>query len=266
MVHEHEQQQTEASGGTEQTYTPAYVPFPTLESFLDSLDPAAVPRRIDRSMMLSLSGGVQRKLMSALAFLHLIKPGGETTDRLREFVKSKGNPDERKAVLAGILDAAYAKVLNDLDIGTATAKQFVDVFRKAVGEGSATTISESVRFYVKARKAAGLPISPYIAAAKLGAQSAKSSNGNGARQAPKRTATGSDGASDAQPKVEATPPKEGAYQPPAGTIPYPLYFRGKPQGCLIVPVGLTQEDVKVIELMIPVLRAYAGGPAQEGGG
>src|SRR5690348_12704121 len=98
----------ETQGGRERIYTPAYVPIQSLLSFLETIDPEAIPRRVDRGMMLSYSGGVQKKLMSALTFLGLIRPGGETTELFNELVTARSNEDAFKASLAKILDAAYA--------------------------------------------------------------------------------------------------------------------------------------------------------------
>ena len=46
--------------------------------------------------------------------------------------------------------------------------------------------------------------------------------------------------------------------PSEGTIKFPIYFKNKPQGSLVVPAELTGADVNVIESIIPMLRAYAG--------
>ena len=42
-----------------------------------------------------------------------------------------------------------------------------------------------------------------------------------------------------------------------GTQRYPLYFKNKPAGCIVVPESLTLADCKVIELQMAVLKAYA---------
>src|ERR1043166_5716483 len=98
-----EQEQIDLEETNEHAYTPVYVSIQTVTAFLDGLDAGAIPKSIDRSMMLNQSGGVQRKLMSALVFLGLIRPGGEVTEALKQYVALKDQPDKRKASLATII-------------------------------------------------------------------------------------------------------------------------------------------------------------------
>jgi hypothetical protein len=254
-------EQPEVQGKEDHSYTPAYVAVQTLLGFVDGFDPRAMPKRIDRSMMHSQSGGTQRKLMSALTFLGLINPGGEVTERFRELVVAKDDPEQRKQALAAVIDAAYTKVIGDLDVGTASAKQLTDAFKAAGVEGA--TLQDAVRFYVKARKAAGLPVSRYIEAGKPRGPAAKPSERNGPKARPKRTnetaatdPVGGAGDGGRTAKPHDTPP-------PPGVIEHPLYFKGKPTGYIRVPADLSADDCKVIKLTLAVLEAYAtqGGAA-----
>lgn len=250
--HEHE-----GKGEGKQTYTPAYVAFPTLMAFVDSIDPKAIPRSIDKSMMQNQSGGVQRKLMSALAFLALTKPGGEVTESLRELVQTKGDPPKRKTVLASILNAAYSKIIKDLDVGSATAKQVNDAFRTSGADG--TTLEESIRFYVKARKEAGLPVSKYVSARKVAGASAKPAEKNGGKT------RAVDGAGNPSPPItpagvtEAGDEERGV---PEGMMSLPIHFPKKPVGRILIHDDLIEADVAMVTA---ILTAYAKRRAEPKG-
>jgi hypothetical protein len=57
------------------------------------------------------------------------------------------------------------------------------------------------------------------------------------------------------PTPSAGPPP--ADKPLDGLIEFPLPFKAKRGGSIRVPLDLTVEDCKLIELTIPVIRAYA---------
>jgi hypothetical protein len=76
-------------------FTPPYnVVWSTFNNFLDSVDPATLPPRIDRSYLSRMSGTNQTYLLSALRSFELIGPGKEVTPALKELVK---DPDGRRA-------------------------------------------------------------------------------------------------------------------------------------------------------------------------
>lgn len=52
---------------------PPYLPYRTLRSFLDNMK-VALPNRIDRSLMPTMSGAMQSQLIGALEYLRLIDP------------------------------------------------------------------------------------------------------------------------------------------------------------------------------------------------
>jgi len=47
------------------------------------------------------------------------------------------------------------------------------------------------------------------------------------------------------------PPKDDP--DPTGTISYPMHFKGKPVGKIIVPINLSKDDKKVLELTVAVV-------------
>jgi hypothetical protein len=243
---------TEADGKSERSYTPAYIPIQSFLSFVESLDPKAMPRSIDRSMMPNYSGGVQKKLMSALTFLGLIRPGGEITDQFCKLVEAKADSEQYKAVLGHTIAAAYAAIVRNLDVGTATAKQLTDAFREGGVDG--TTLHEAIRFYVKARQTAGLPVSKYISDGKIGTLATKTADKNGSKpRNVKRTLPPAQGDRE---EVHCKPNPSSEQHPPTppGMIRIPIHVPGKPEGVVIVHDDLNEADCAMIGAF---LQAYA---------
>jgi hypothetical protein len=101
---------------------------------------------------------------------------------------------------------------------------------------------------LRALKAAGIKYSDYLAVRKASPPGTKPKK----RKAEPETSNSvhkESVAETARPK-----PEEASSE----TITFPIYFKGKPNGSLIVPKDVTPNDVKAIELVIPQLRAYAG--------
>ncbi len=235
---------------------PAYVPFDTFETFIKSLkDVATVPDHIEKSMMLRMSGGMQNHLSASLKFLGLIGPDNKTRDGLHALVSAYGT-EEWAPVLAKLLEQRYAAILGGLNLKTGTASKLRERFKEATKLDGAT-LDKSMRFLAKALKAAKVEVSPFLFERK---RPAKRNAANGkARVEKAATAEQAKGqedglSQDRQPEPPAAPPP--------GTISYPIHFRGgKRTGSLIVPSDLTEEDVAMVELLIPMLRAYAGAGA-----
>jgi len=237
------------------TPLPPYLPYSTFKSFIELLHSNVLPPTIDKSLMRHLAGGVQSHLMGALRFLGLIGPKGEATDRLANLHATFAKPDDWTAELRTILVHAYARLLGSNDVSRMTDKQLDDAF-KTGADLDGVMLDRATRFFIQAMVDAKVSVSPFLLnrkrrpTPKRAPKSAK--NGNGAAH-PEETPAGQ----------QITPPKT-EYTPPAGSMEYPIYFRGgKMQGRLIVPAGLTTDDVKMIELLIPMLRAYAA-PAGNG--
>lgn len=138
---------------------PPYLPYKTIGTFLDSLK-VALPQRIDRSLMKSMSGGMQSALMLALAYLDLINAEtGAITEKLNRLIHSEGA--ERQKVLQEILTATYPFIFKDgLQLERATSSQLEERFKNSGLSGD--TLRKSVTFFLKAAKDAGLKVSPHI--------------------------------------------------------------------------------------------------------
>jgi hypothetical protein len=223
--------------------TPAYVAYPTFENFLGRLKEHAVPSHIDKSMMPSLSGAVQSHLLSALRFLGLVEgKNDQVTPELQELVEQYGT-ESFKPALKEVLAAAYGDIIGDLNIAQATVKQLDDAFAKQNLDG--TMRERAIRFYLRGLTSAGVAVSPYLGNRKRKSPSA-------GRTKKSKSLTGNDSA----PKAEHVQ-KRSTHDFPTGTQRYPLYFRDKPEGALVVPKDLSLSDCKVIELQLAVLKAYA---------
>jgi Family of unknown function (DUF5343) len=138
---------------------PPYLPHKTLVTFLQSMK-VAVPARIDRSLMRSMSGGMQSQLMGALEYLQLINAeNGAPTDKLTQLVRSEGA--ERQRILKDILTACYGFIFKgDFDLTRATSHQLTEAFI-SIGTSGDTT-RKCVAFFMSIAKEAGFTLSPHF--------------------------------------------------------------------------------------------------------
>lgn len=151
---------------TNETMTPPYVPWKTLWNFIESLREQRIPQRIDRSAMGKLSGAYQSQVTVALRYLGLIDGYGNPQDNLYQWVETTG--EQRTLVLRRILTDAYGFLLGDgadgFDISRASKKQFEEKFAQTGAKGD--TLRKAQAFFINAAQAAGIPLSPYIMAAR----------------------------------------------------------------------------------------------------
>ena len=105
---------------------PPYLPYKTFKSFLEGLR-VAMPARIDRSIMGSMSGGAQTLLIAALKYLSLTTPQDAPTEKLTRLVNSEGQ--EWQKVFKDILTSGYGFIFKDgLDLMRATPRQLDEQF------------------------------------------------------------------------------------------------------------------------------------------
>jgi len=138
---------------------PPYMPWKTLCTFLESLK-IALPQRIDRSLMKSMSGGMQSSLMATLEYLNLISPNtGITTEKLNQLIQSEG--EEKKGKLKEILTSSYPFLFEDgFNLERATGHEFRERFERTGATGD--TLRKCIAFFMKAAKDADLKLSPYL--------------------------------------------------------------------------------------------------------
>lgn len=144
---------------TEKRSLPPYVSYRTFKSFIESLR-VAMPGRIDRSLMGTMSGAIQSQVLSSLGYLDLISPKGIPKEKLNRLVNSEG-PDRQK-VLKEVLSNSYPFMSESgFDLERATSRQLEEQFAKLGASGD--TIRKGVAFFISAAKDAALSLSPFFA-------------------------------------------------------------------------------------------------------
>ena len=137
---------------------PPYLPYRTLTNFLDGMR-IALPQRIDRSLMKSMSGSLQGPLMLALEYLGLITLDGTPTEKLNRLVHSEGADKQR--VQKEILTSSYQFLFDDgFELARATLHQLQERFAKTGAQGD--TLRKCMAFFMKAAKDAGMELSPHF--------------------------------------------------------------------------------------------------------
>lgn len=224
---------------------PPYVAFSTFKRLIETLSKTAVPGRIDRSVLPKMSGVTQSQLTSALKFLQLIGPDGTTYQSLHDLVQAYGN-EHWSVELGETISGAYVQIVDGLDLDSGTANELRDAF-KGRGKVDGQLLMKAVRFYLKAMAEANLEISPHFKAPSLPTTNKK-----------KKKKTKPNGQLDT-PANEYTPDPddEDDFTPLGGTIRFPIYFRGKPTGAIIVPADLAVTDCSSISAMLTPIKAYA---------
>lgn len=163
--------------GTEGKSLPPYVPYKTFKNFLEGVR-VAMPARIDRSIMGSLSGAIQSQLISALKYLKLIGPTDAPTDKLARLVNSEGA--EHQKVLRDIVHTGYSFIFHDgFELARATPRQIEEQFGNVGATGD--TVRKCIAFFIAISKEAGIPLSPHIKSRQRGprqsSQRSRKSNG-----------------------------------------------------------------------------------------
>jgi hypothetical protein len=239
--------------------TPPYIPWKSFVSYLAGLKNTTIPQTLDNSVRpASMAGGVWRQLTSALQFLGFINASKVVQDVFKATVRAYGSPEWKGAVSSHVLPA-YAKIIGDLPLGNATAGQLEKRFREN-GKIDGQMLEKCIRFYIHALREADVKYSSYFAMRRKRAIS-KRAGANKANRKKRDDASADNGHRDQTDKTSSG--EQPGENPPAGLIEQRLFFKGKPTGYIRVPADLTEEDCKVIQLTLEVLKAYAaqGGTA-----
>lgn len=157
------------SAKQEQGPVPPYVAYKTFKTFLRSLS-QGVPARIDKSVMSSLSGGVQNQLLQTLKFFNLVDANGAPQQSLHVLAGSIGAQEDKYATtLRNLMLRSYKFIFvpdqdgHDQNLVDMTAHQLQEHFAKVA---SGDTVQKCIAFFVPAAKEAGFKLSPYITARK----------------------------------------------------------------------------------------------------
>ena len=158
---------------------PPYVSYRTFKSFLQELA-KGVPHRIDKSILPTLSGGVQSQLLQALKFFQLINADGVPEQSLHALVRAQETDDEYKTVLKNLLLRFYPFLFVSPNQGLEkmTAGQLQEHFASLA---NGDTVQKCIAFFIPAAKDAGIQLGPYIVARKkrpTGRPAKKGRNGN----------------------------------------------------------------------------------------
>lgn len=221
---------------------PPYIPLMTLENFAGKLKSTVVPPVIDSSLTQSMSGGMAGALMSALKFLGLIEANGKVREPLKKLVAAQGT-EQWKSALASVVEPAYAEVIGDLDLLTATPAMLEECFRVR-GKATGQVLEKSVRFYLAALAQMEQPISPLLSGRRPRATGAsrKGTSRTAQRKNVENERKGDGGSTD-----DAAPP-------PLGARHLKLPIPGKSQSLVLtVPAEFTLEDW---EFLKPIFEKY----------
>ena len=226
---------------------PPYIPWDTFTTVIGHLKDLGTPSRIDKSAMPGdMAALVRGQVQSAFKFLGLTDSAGNTATKLKTLVGDYGT-DKWTTALADNLPGSYVGIIGDLDLETATQHQLDEKFQTAGVKGQ--MLLKSVRFYLAMLTGAGLTFSQHLNARR------KSPTPRQAGALRRRPGTSSgqelnrvDPKSGKDPEEEVTPP---------GMRVYPLYFKGKQAGRIIIPNEFTKDFCKMLELQLKVIEASA---------
>jgi hypothetical protein len=230
---------------------PAYLPYETFRSFIDTLHTTALPTVIDKSLMRNMSGGAQSHLMVALRFLGLIEDKGKVLPPLERLHAAFGSP-EWAAELEKVFNSAYSSIMGVLSVDKATEKQLNDHFRQNTAVDG-TMLDRAIRFYLTGLKDAKVTVSEHIGNRKR-RPPVKRTNGKPAKtDAPNQNGT----EKTTEKTVRELPTDE---PPPPGMMRIPIYSPGKPVGAVIVHDDFDDDDCTMIH---EILKAYAKRRAEK---
>lgn len=225
----------------EQKRTAAILPWETFTSALNQLH-QGMPSRIDRTVFPGMAWNAQTQLFSALRFFGLLKGDDEPTTALHDLVK--GTDEERAAKLKQAVEGAYAELIA-IDLTKATRGHFEEELSRLYNVTGDSRV-KAVRFFLKAAKQVGIPLSAFIAP--------KDGKAKGPRKprasAPKKTAKKSEGETKTEVRKE-----EGAVSGESRTVNL------KSGGTLAVSattkfLSMSSEDRKFVFDLIEKLEAY----------
>jgi hypothetical protein len=232
---------------------PPYVAYKTLRNFLDKFK-QALPARIDRDSMGTMSGANQSQITSALKSLDLISENGLPTEKMKLLVKA--DESARPAIFKDVLTAAYPFVFaGDFDFSAVTVSHLREAFEKHTG-ATGETVTRCIGFLKDAALDAGITVSPFLKQRKP-----RAANGTRTRRPSAAQAT----IREVDPPTPTTP----LTQPPKATDA-PRYSKVLPLpqagGSLILsgdfdPFALRGEERDIFYKLVDLMAEFAKTPA-----
>jgi len=225
--------------------TPPYFSGTTFFNFVEA-HRRTQPTRIDRSIMGSIAGGDQARILKALRFFDLIDDDGHPTESFKRLRDIEG--DEIQGAWAMLLRQAYPYLFSGFNLEKATQGQLEERFREQGIKGD--TVRKAVTFFIAMARFAGLTLSPYF-------KPVRQRSGRTLKKTPVRIAKKEARADSKPPQVgDGTPESEGAAS--AKTI----HFRSGGTATLSVSVNvvnLSPADRKALFAWIDAMSEYENG-------
>lgn len=137
---------------------PPYVPYKTFMTFLEHLKAIGMPSHIDKSVMASLSGGMQSWLKAGLRTMQLIDAESAPTETLHRLVASSGV--ERKQVLFKVFQHTYTFLNGKVDLKNTTPSKLRAAIVELGAQGE--TVNKIVAFMIAMGKDAGVEMSTLL--------------------------------------------------------------------------------------------------------
>jgi len=228
---------------SEKSVSAPYVPYMSMKNFIGTLAENGLPSHVDRSVMGHLAGGTQNQLSSALKFLELVNDDLTPTNSLSQLVAAHGS-ESWSEVLAAVIKTSYSEIVADIDLEVATPHRLDQCFS---GESTSNLMLDKiVRFFLAALEDAKIPVSNHLKKRKPKATRKSRANGKSKSQA-------------VEASVSASPAPVAKTPDMADSIEYPIHFSRGRSGLIRVPADITEEDCKMINLVIPLLEGLAKG-------
>jgi len=137
--------------------TPPYLSPTTFLNFIDT-HRRTLPTRIDRSMMPTLSGGDQVRILKSLTFFGLIGETGEPTEAFQKLAALDG--EDLQHAWSTLLRHSYPYLFQGFNLEKATHGQIEERFREQGIKGD--TVRKAVAFFIGLARTAELKLSPYF--------------------------------------------------------------------------------------------------------
>ena len=117
-----------------------------------------MPSHIDKSVMASMSGGMQSWLKAGLRYMKLIDAHDAPTDRLEALVAAEG--EQRRALLLDLFHQTYSFLQGKVDLKNTTPPKLREAINELGAQGETT--EKIVAFLVAMGKEAGVQLSPLL--------------------------------------------------------------------------------------------------------
>ena len=137
-------------------WVPPYVSFRRFLHQIELMESNGVPQRLDRSMLIGLSGPYQAQVMQALRALGMIDAAGLPTPALHELAT---RPGERRHLLAELVRQRYPEAVR-LAAGDGTPARLADEFKRSGLSGD--TLRKAAKFFLHAANYAGIPVNEHL--------------------------------------------------------------------------------------------------------